>query len=72
MQRNWRGIRQYTVKPVLSRHSKKTQKKGLQAQKSLNAGQKVLQLLLPSLFCLFLSGRLRQGLLYIFNIRRVN
>ena len=49
-------------------HSKKDQHISFQDKSSLNAGQKycrMLQLLLKSLFCLFLSGRFTQGLLYI-------
>ena len=65
-----------TVKPVLSGHSKRTPKIGFQDRLSLNAGQKycrILHYFRPSLsyhlslryvFCLFLSGRLRQVLLY--------
>ena len=67
-----------TVIPVLSGHSKKHHKIGFQDRLSLNAGQKyspkgsILQYFPPSLsyhlslrsvFCLFLSGRLRQVLL---------
>ena len=65
-----------TVKPVLSGHSKRRPKIGFQDRLSLNAGQKycILQYFRPSLgyhsslrpsFGLFLSGRLRQVLLYI-------
>ena len=64
-----------TVKPVLSGHSKRTPKIGFQYQLLLNAGSKgsILQYFGPSssfyftlrpLFCLFLSGHLRQFLLY--------
>ena len=62
-----------TVKPVLSGHSKRRPKIGFQDQLSLNAGQKYFlkyfrpllsyHLSLRLLFCLFLSGRLRQVLL---------
>ena len=72
---------QYTVKPVLSNHSNRRPKVGIQDQLSLNACQKyfrmlqesILQYFRPSfsyhlslrpLFWLFLSGRLRQVLLY--------
>ena len=68
-----------TVKAVLSNHSKvkKKTKIGFQDWLSLNAGQKYCSILqyfwpslsyhlsLRSLFCLFLSGCLRQVLLYI-------
>ena len=68
-----------TAKPVLSGHSKRTQKIGFQYRLSLNAGQKYCRMLqgehsairstsikLPFLpwFCIFLSDRLRQVLLY--------
>ena len=70
----------YTVKPVLSGHSKRP-KIGFQDHLSLNAGQKYCRMLqksilqyfrpslsyhvsLRSLFCLFLRGGLRQVLLY--------
>ena len=65
-----------TVKPVLSGHSERRPKIGFQDRLSLNAGQKyckMLQYLWPSLsynlslrslFCLFLSGRLKQVILY--------
>ena len=64
------------VKPVLSGHSKIETNIGFQSRLSLNAGQKycsILQYFRPSLsyhlplgplFCLFLSVRLRQVLLY--------
>ena len=64
-----------TVKHVLNGHSQKD-KNGFQDKLSLNAGQKycrMLQYLRPSfsdhlslkpLFCLFLSGRFKQVLLY--------
>ena len=66
-----------TAKPVLSGHSKRRPKIGFQDRLWLNAGQKLLQnesilqyfrpalsyhLSLRPLFCLFLSGRLRQVL----------
>ena len=62
------------VNPVFSGHSKRT-KIGFQYRLLLHAGQKgrILQYFRPSLsyhfslrplFCLFLSGRLRQVLLY--------
>ena len=65
----------YTVKPVLSGHSKKKTNYRLMQVKSITECSKgsILQsfrpslsyhLLLRSLFCLFLSGRLRQVLLY--------
>ena len=69
-----------TVKPVLSGHSKKRPKICFQYRLSLNAGQTYCRMLpflryfrpsisyqLPfrSLFCLFLSGCLRQVLLYL-------
>ena len=77
------AIFEFSVKPVLSGHSKRRPKIGFQNQLSLNAGQKycrmlqesILQYFRPSLrynlpfrplFCLFLSGRLRQVLLYQF------
>ena len=59
----------YTVKPVLSGHSKRTKKKGF----FITIQGSILQYFWPSLsyhfplrplFCLFLSGRLRQVLLY--------
>ena len=62
------------VKPVLSGHSKRRRKISFQDRLSLDAGQSILQYFRPSysyqlslrpLFCLFLSGRLRQALLYI-------
>ena len=68
-----------TVNPVVSGHSKKKTNNGDQCQLSLNADQKycimleesvsailstfILHLPLKPLFCLFLSGRLRQVLL---------
>ena len=61
-----------TVKPVLSGHSKRRPKIGFQDQLSLNA-ESILQYFLPSLsyllsltslFCLYLTGRLRLVLLY--------
>ena len=69
----------YTVKPVLNGHSKRRPKVGFQGRLSLNAGQKycrmsILQYFRPSLsyhlslrplFCLILSGCLRQVLLYM-------
>ena len=75
-------ISMYTVKPVLSGHSKRRPKIGFQTHLSLNAGQSIAEcskgsilqyywpslsyhLSLRSLFCLFLSGRLRQVLLYV-------
>ena len=70
-----------TVKLVLSGHSKRRLKIGLnfQDQLSLNAGQKQsfppslsYHLSLRSLFCLFLSCRLRQVLLYVLNLVCVN
>ena len=71
----------YSVKPVLSGHSKRISNIGFQEQLSVNIGQKycrmlqenILQYFRPSLsyhsslrplFCSFLSGRLRQVLLY--------
>ena len=73
----------YTVKPVLSGHSKRTPKNGFQYQLSLIlmkvksiaecSNRSILQYFRPALsyhlslrplFCLFLSGRLRQVLLY--------
>ena len=73
--------RRHAVKPVLSCHSKRRPKIGFQYRLSLNAGQKycrmlesILQYFRPTLsyhlslrplFCLFLSGRLRQVLLYL-------
>ena len=71
-----------TVKPVKNGQSKK-EKKGFQDQLSLNAGQKYCSILqyfrpslsyylsLRSLFCLFLSGRFTQVLLYIQNILNI-
>ena len=60
-----------TVKPVLSGHSKKTKKNGFQDRLLLNSGQKYCRIFntsyhlpLSPLFCLFLSGRLRQVLLF--------
>ena len=67
----------HKVKPVLSGHSKRMPDIGFQYRLSLNAGQKfcrMLQYFRPPLsyhfllrpwFCLFLSGRLRQVLLYV-------
>ena len=61
-----------TVKPVLSGHSKRRPKIVFLDRLSLNAGQKFFRpslsyhLSLRSLFCLFLSGRLRQVLLYLY------
>ena len=72
-----------TIKSVLSGHSKRRPKIGFQDRLSLNAGQKCCRMLqgehsailstfiklpLRSLFCLFLSGRLRQVLLYMYII----
>ena len=75
----------YTVKPVLSGHSKRKPKISFQDRLSLNAGQKYCRMLpfehsailstfnklyqwpLRSLFCLFLSGRLRQDWFYCIN-----
>ena len=66
------------VKPVLSGQSQRRQKLGFQDRLSLNAGQKYCRMLEHSailstfiklpfvikiVFCLFLSGRLRQVLL---------
>ena len=73
----------YTVKPVLSGHSKRRPKVGFQDRVPLNAGQmycrmlqeSILQYFRPALryhlplrlmFCLYLIGRLRQVLLYLF------
>ena len=70
---------QYTLKPVLSGHSKRTQKIGFQYRLSVNAGQKYCKMgsiikyfppslsyhfLLRLLICLFLCGHLRKVLLY--------
>ena len=65
------------VKPVLSGHSKRRPKIGFQDRLSLNTGQKYckhsvilstfikLPFVFKILFCLFLSGRFRQVLLYV-------
>ena len=58
---------QCTVKPVLSGHSNGRSNIGFQDRLLLYAGQmycRKLHLSLRPLFCLFLSGRLRQVLLY--------
>ena len=80
---DWAVLFGNTVKPVLSGHSKRRPKIGLQDRLLLNAGQKHCRMLqgehsailstfiklpfiIKILLCLFLSGRLRQVLLYIF------
>ena len=68
---------QSTVKPVLSGHSKRRPKIGFKDRLVLNACQTYCRMhsaillifikvpfVLRALFCLFLSGRLRQVLLY--------
>ena len=65
------GVHLNTVKPVLSGHSERRPNIGFQDRLSLNASQKYFRpslsyhLQLRPLFCLFLSGRLKQVLLYM-------
>ena len=83
----WHG--RYTVKSVLSGHSKRTPKLVFKTEYRLMQVKRIaecsdgsiLQFFRPSLnyhwslrsvFCLFMSGRLRQGLLYCcFSVRKI-